>query len=182
VAAESIAIVRSAVAAVAGMMLGLFAPLVAATAEPDYDPARFETTTLQSGLRQPMELAVAPDGTVFWIEFEGRLMSLGRGQHEPRLVGQLTVTTAQENGLIGLALDPHFADNGRVYLQYSPPGFDGQHVSRFTIRDGILDPASEAAPRVRGAAEGMLPPRRVARLRPRWLPLHRHRRQHPSAR
>ena len=143
VAAESIAIVRSAVAAVAGMMLGLFAPLVAATAEPDYDPARFETTTLQSGLRQPMELAVAPDGTVFWIEFEGRLMSLGRGQHEPRLVGQLTVTTAQENGLIGLALDPHFADNGRVYLQYSPPGFDGQHVSRFTIRDGVLDPASE---------------------------------------
>jgi hypothetical protein len=36
VAAESIAIVRSAVAAVAGMMFGLFAPLVAATAEPDY--------------------------------------------------------------------------------------------------------------------------------------------------
>jgi len=111
--------------------------------EPEYDPARFEATTLLSGLQQPMELAVAPDGTVFWIEFGGKLRCLPAGGGEPRLVGELTVTTAQENGLIGLALDPRFADNGHVYLQYSPPDFDGQHVSRFTIRDGVLDLASE---------------------------------------
>ena len=124
----------------AGMLLGID---TSAAADHDHDPARFETTTLLAGLRQPMELAVAPDGTIFWIEFEGRLMCLDPGRHEPRLAGELTVTTAQENGLIGLALDPRFADNGHVFLQYSPPGYDGQHVSRFTIRDGVLDPASE---------------------------------------
>ena len=118
-------------------------PLAAFTAETDVDPARFEVTTLLSGLTQPMELAVAPDGTVYWIEFGGRLLALDKHAREPRLVGQLTVTTAQENGLIGLALDPHFADNGHVFLQYSPPDFEGQHVSRFTIRDGVLDLASE---------------------------------------
>jgi len=118
-------------------------PPGALAVEPDLDPARFEVTTLVSGLTQPMELAVAPDGTVYWIEFGGRLLALDRNARAPRVVGELTVTTAQENGLIGLALDPDFAANGHVYLQYSPPDFDGQHVSRFTIRDGVLDPASE---------------------------------------
>ncbi len=35
------------------------------------DSSRFETTVLASGLIQPMELAVAPDGTVFFIELNG---------------------------------------------------------------------------------------------------------------
>ena len=118
-------------------------PVAAFAVEPNLDPARFELTTLVSGLTQPMELAVAPDGTVYWIEFGGRLLALDPNAREPRLVGELTVTTAQENGLIGLALDPNFATNSHLYLQYSPPDFDGQHVSRFTLRDGLLDLASE---------------------------------------
>ena len=111
--------------------------------EAPFDPSRFEVVPLVAGLRQPMELAVAPDGTVYWIEFEGRLMRLPPGESAPRSVGEVTVTTAQENGLIGLALAPDFATTGHVFLQYSPPDFDGQHVSRFTIRDGLLDPDSE---------------------------------------
>ncbi len=59
------------------------------------------------------------------------------------VVGRLKVTTAQENGLIGLALDPRFAENGWIYLQYSPPDFSGQRVSRFTFRDQRLDLESE---------------------------------------
>jgi hypothetical protein len=124
-------------------------PVAVFAVEPNLDPARFELTTLVSGLTQPMELAVAPDGTVYWIEFGGRLLSLDPNAREPRLVGELTVTTAQENGLIGLALDPNFATNSHLYLQYSPPDFDGQHVSRFTLRDGLLDPAFNATVRVR---------------------------------
>ena len=117
--------------------------LVRGTAAEPFDPARFEVVPLAGGLQQPMELAVAPDGTVYFIEYAGRLLALDRGDATPRLVGTLDVTTAQENGLIGLALDPAFADNGHVYLQYSPPEYPGQRVSRFTIRDGTLDLASE---------------------------------------
>jgi len=107
------------------------------------DPTRFELTELVTGLRQPMELAVGPAGEVYFIELEGKLKVFDPRLEEVRLVGELTVTTAQENGLIGLALSPDFASTGHVFLQYSPPDYEGQHVSRFTIRDGRLDLASE---------------------------------------
>lgn len=115
-------------------------------AEPDravIDPSRFEVTALVAGLEQPMELALAPDGTVFLIELDGKLKSVHPKTREVAVVSDLKVTTAQENGLIGLALDPKFAENSWVFLQYSPPDFPGQHISRFTLVEGKLDPASE---------------------------------------
>jgi cytochrome c len=124
------------------VLLPAVAPPRPARAE-EVDPRRFEVSVLATGLVQPMELAVAADGTVYWVELAGRLLALRPGAGGPEVVGELTVTTAQENGLIGLALDPAFATTGWVYLQYSPPDFQGQRVSRFTIRDGRLDPASE---------------------------------------
>jgi len=116
---------------------------VAGAAEPTVDPSRFELTVLATGLKQPMELAVASDGTVYFIELDGKLKAIQPRGSSVTLVGELTVTTAQENGLIGLALDPKFAENHWIYLQYSPPDFPGQHISRFTLTDGKLDLASE---------------------------------------
>ncbi len=117
-------------------------PLFAADAPP-VDPSRFEVTPLATGLRQPMELAVAPDGTVYYIELEGQLKSIDPKTRAVSIVGELKITTAQENGLIGLALDPKFPENNWIYLQYSPPDYPGQHISRFTLKDGKLDLASE---------------------------------------
>ena len=111
--------------------------------EPTFDPSRFEVNVLASGLKQPMQMAVAADGTVFFIELEGKLKSLDPKTHSVVDVGEVKITTAQENGLIGMALDPSFTTNKWVYLQYSPPDFSGQHISRFTIVDGKLDLASE---------------------------------------
>ncbi len=107
------------------------------------DPSRFELTELVRGLVQPMELAVGPDGTVWLIEIAGKLRRLSPGSSVLELAGELKVTTEQENGLIGMALDPQFAKNGWIYLQYSPPDYPGQHISRFTIVDGQLDLSSE---------------------------------------
>lgn len=129
------------------IVLVLLAVLVSAAAasraEEPYEPERFEVTPLVSGLQQPMELAVAADGTVYYIEYAGRLFALAKGSRQPRLVGTLDVTTAQENGLIGLALDPRFTETGWLYLQYSPPDHPGQRVSRFTLNDDGLDRSSE---------------------------------------
>lgn len=108
-----------------------------------YDSSRFEITQLTSELVQPMELAVAPDGTVFFIEVSGKLKAFNPVDHKVELVGEIKITTEQENGLIGLTLDPDFSDNRWIYLQYSPPDFPGQHISRFTIVDGKLDLESE---------------------------------------
>ncbi len=111
--------------------------------ESSIDQSRFEATVIGTGLTRPMEIAVASDGSVFFIELDGSLKTIDATDHAIREVGKLPVTTEQENGLIGLALDPGFATNQWIYLQYSPPEFEGQHISRFTLVDGVLDNASE---------------------------------------
>ena len=124
--------------------LSLSAAFVAQAQDtPSFDPSRFEVTPLVSGLRQPMELSIASDGSIYFIELEGKLQRLDRKTNKVELVGEVKITTAQENGLIGMTLDPKFAQNGWVYLQYSPPDYPGQHISRFTIVDGKLDLTSE---------------------------------------
>ena len=90
-----------------------------------------------------MELDIAADGRIFLIELGGILKVIDPQTGQQTVVGKLEVTMAQENGLIGLALDPNFAVNQWVYLQYSPPDFSGQRVSRFNIRGDQLDAASE---------------------------------------
>lgn len=112
-------------------------------ADETYTPARFEITPLVTGMLRPMELAVAKDGRVFYIELTGQLKVLDPKTNQVSLVGELPVTIEQENGLIGLALDPKFEQTNWIFLQYSPPNFSGQHVSRFTLVDGKLDLSSE---------------------------------------
>ncbi len=109
----------------------------------ELDATRFEKTVVTPGLIQPMEMAIAFDGRVFLIELAGLLKMIDPKSGEVEVVGKLEVTTAQENGLIGLELDPNFAQNGWIYLHYSPPRFSGQRISRFDFRDNQLDLASE---------------------------------------
>ena len=116
---------------------------VTAADESAFDPNRFEVTVLASGLMRPMELEVAPDGTIYFIELEGHLKAIDATTGAVSEVGRLAVTTEQENGLIGMALDPNFAENNWIYVQYSPPDFPGQHVSRFTLVNGLLDLTTE---------------------------------------
>jgi cytochrome c len=110
---------------------------------PDYELERFEVHEIATGLIQPMELDIGPDGEIYLIELGGVLKRIDPATGASNEIGRLEVTTAQENGLIGLALDPNFASNRWIYLQYSPPTFSGQHVSRFTLVDGKLDLGSE---------------------------------------
>ena len=120
------------------------APCVTQAQENTYDPNRFEKTLVVGGLTQPMEMAIAPDGTIYLIELAGKIKAIDPNTGESKTIGSLKVTTEQENGLIGIALDPKFAQNHWMYLQYSPPDFSGQHISRFAIApDGTLDLESE---------------------------------------
>jgi len=113
-------------------------------AQEGYDPDRFESTVVAADLVQPMEIAVTPDGFVFLIEIGGNLKRINPSDGRVEVVAKIDVTTTQENGLIGIALDPSFAKTGFIYLQYSPPDFNGQRISRFTFRDGKLDLNSES--------------------------------------
>lgn len=107
------------------------------------DPTRFEATKLVTALDRPMELTVAPDGRIFWIELAGKLRIFDPIQGQVIEAGELPVFVEQENGLIGLALDPDFARNQEIYLLYSPPDFSGQRLSRFRMDGNALDRESE---------------------------------------
>ncbi len=111
----------------------------AADAPPDY---RFKAETLAAVMSQPMELELAPDGRIFFNEYNGklRLWKPGAGIVE---AGKLPVFNAQENGFLGFALDPKFAANGHIFLYYSPTNHPGQRLSRFVMRGDTLDLASE---------------------------------------
>jgi cytochrome c len=103
-------------------------------------------------LVDPMEIAVAGDGRVFFIERAGVLKVWNPGTGKTSVAGRVPVFSQLEDGLLGLALDPAFSRNGWIYLFYSSPetgsqpdtGKTGENrVSRFTLRDGALDLASE---------------------------------------
>jgi cytochrome c len=112
------------------------------TAAP-YDSTRLTATKIASGLLRPMEMELAPDKRIFLVELAGKLRIIYPDTQTIVEAAEFAVTNAQENGLIGIALDPNFSDNQWIYLQYSPTDFEGQHISRFTMKGDILDRDSE---------------------------------------
>ncbi|MCB1087048.1 MAG: PQQ-dependent sugar dehydrogenase, partial [Verrucomicrobiae bacterium] len=108
-------------------------------APPDY---RFQFEVLAEELPQPMTMQEASDGRIYFIEIAGKVKVYDPSTKLVSVIGELTVTTAQENGLLGMALDPEFSKNGWIYFLHSPPDYDGQYISRFTLRDGKVDPAT----------------------------------------
>ncbi len=124
-----------------GVCAVLLGTAVFAATEVEED--RFDVTVLASDLKQPLEVDVAPDGRVFFIELQGALKIWKPATRQVVQAAQFEPFTAQENGLLGLALDPNFAKTGWVYLLYSPKEFDGQRISRFTLKGDELDRASE---------------------------------------
>ncbi|MBI4317471.1 MAG: PQQ-dependent sugar dehydrogenase [Chloroflexi bacterium] len=72
-----------------------------------------------TGLQVPWALAFAPDGRLFFTERPGRVRVIANGQLEAEPVAQLPVASVGESGLMGLALDPAFQQNGYLYIMYT---------------------------------------------------------------
>ena len=107
--------------------------------------AFFEKTTLDANTSNPMHLDIAPDGRVFFVEREGGLKIYDPELQATSVAATLDVTTAFEDGLLGIVLDPNFEENNWLYLFYSPNTPEAkQHVSRFTLDGVALDLESEA--------------------------------------
>ncbi|UMG93968.1 ThuA domain-containing protein [Nocardioides sp. TF02-7] len=99
----------------------------------------FEKVTLDDNTANPMELAIAPDGRVVYVDRNGDVRVI-RTDGSVTTAGEIDVYTGQEFGLLGIALDPDFADNGWVYLYYSPAGGESEdRVVRYTMEGDTLD-------------------------------------------
>ncbi|GAB3752828.1 PQQ-dependent sugar dehydrogenase [Spirosoma pomorum] len=109
---------------------------------------RFTKTVLSNDLNEPMELAVAPDGRVFFCERSGKFYVYEPTTRKTRLLHDFPVKAVDKylNGLLGMTIDPDFSKNRYLYFFYTAATGE-QHkqlISRFTIgTDGGLDLASE---------------------------------------
>ena len=105
---------------------------------------RFPIEELVSGMTEPMELELLPDGRPVWIERKGSIKVYDPEFDAVAEVHKMDVWTEYEDGLIGLALDPDFAANQWMYLYYSPnQGKSINRLSRFRFANNKLDEGSE---------------------------------------
>ena len=84
-------------------------------------PEGFDQTRLVGGLTSPTAMEFAPDGRLFVAEKGGKLRVIKDGQLLPEPYADLSnkVNAEGERGLLGVAFDPDFEDNGRVYVYYT---------------------------------------------------------------
>ncbi|WP_327089710.1 ThuA domain-containing protein [Nonomuraea sp. NBC_01738] len=105
----------------------------------------FEKVTLDDNTADPMELDVAKDGRVFYVQRQGAVKIYKPDTHTTVTAAQLAVYTGGEDGLVGMELDPNFSENSWIYLYWSPANSttDVNRLSRFTVTGDTIDPASE---------------------------------------
>lgn len=96
-------------------------------------PAEPQVETLAEGLDSPWELAFLPDGRALITERPGRVRRLERD----RTLADVPVSDAGEGGLLGLAVDPEFEDNGFVYLYRTVES--GNEVARYRMDGNSLE-------------------------------------------
>ena len=95
---------------------------------------RIPESTEFSGLSRPTVVRFATDGRVLVAEQRGVIKSFsGAGDTTPEVVADLRprVHNYWERGLLGMALDPNFATNNRIYVAYThdaPIGERGAHL------------------------------------------------------
>jgi len=108
------------------------------------DPTRFVKTVLADELTEPMQFGMLPDGKILLIERRGAIKLLDTRTGLINVAYKLPVHSEEEDGLMGLAIDPKWEQNHWIYLYYSPPGAEAvNQLSRFVFRGDTLDRASE---------------------------------------
>jgi cytochrome c len=107
---------------------------------------------IDDSIVDPMELSVAKDGRVFFIERSGKVNMWNPQTKTSKQVGKIDVFRGLEDGLLGITLDPNFLKNHWIYLYYARPETStdangkkaGENrVARFTLNGDSLDMSSE---------------------------------------
>jgi glucose/arabinose dehydrogenase len=111
-------------------------------------PAGFSQRTVVRQLPRPTDMVFAPDGRLF-ITLKSGVVRFRRtnGSMATLLNFSRKVNDVGERGLLGIAVDPGFRSNGRLYLVYTHRATGNQPIHnrlvRVTVRNGRLAPGSE---------------------------------------
>ena len=100
------------------VLVTAFAPARAEAAPSLVDP-NLAVRTAASGLDQPISIAFLGPNDMFVLEkATGKVQRIVNGVVQSTAL-DLAVNSGSERGLLGIALDPHFFVNGRVYLYWT---------------------------------------------------------------
>jgi glucose/arabinose dehydrogenase len=107
-------------------------------------PAGFTDTLVANGFSNPTAMALAPDGRIFVCQQGGALRVIKNGALLPTPFLTVTVDSAGERGLLGIAFDPNFVSNQLVYVYYTAttPTIHNR-ISRFTASGDVALAGSE---------------------------------------
>ena len=95
-----------------------------------------QSETLVRGLDTPWAIDFAPDGRMFVSERPGRIRVIRDGQLVAQPWMTLQVAEVGEGGLMGIALDPQFAQNRYLYAAFTLRAPNGQLQNRLVrLRD-----------------------------------------------
>ncbi len=111
------------------------------------NPDDYTWVIVIQGLTQPTGITAADDGSnrLFVLEKRGRIRIILNDQLQPTPFLDITDRVggnSSEQGLLGLAFHPNFAQNGYLYINYTDKNGDTR-IARFTANDQSADPRSE---------------------------------------
>lgn len=111
---------------------------------------RFTKVVLEEKLDEPMEMALLPGNKVLFIQRKGEVKLFDPVVGKSRIIATIPVSTKYlpdstgtraeaEDGLLGLTINPNFAQNHWIYLYYSPAGEDAKNIlTRYEMRGDEL--------------------------------------------
>jgi cytochrome c len=116
---------------------------------PDED--RFVKTQLVEGeFFEPTEMTILPNLDILILQRRGEIKLYKHDTKQVKQVGFLNAYfkahvpgVNAEEGMLGLAKDPDFAQNHYVYIYYSPADSSVNRLSRFTFQNDTIDNATE---------------------------------------
>lgn len=108
------------------------------------EETRFVKEILDFNLNEPMELDELPGRGLLFVERRGALKLHDLQTGMTKKIAQVPLFYGNEDGLLGVAVDPKYQENNWIYLFYSAPGDEPiQHVSRFDLVGDSLLASSE---------------------------------------
>jgi cytochrome c len=93
---------------------------------PAQDPSRFEKEVLVAGCSDPLQLDIAADGRVFFIERKGACVK--PASRRTVTIGEFPASTNGDAGALGLTLARDFEKSGQVYTIRVPAQGSGRLV------------------------------------------------------
>ena len=126
-------------AAVMALSLILALPLVpAAASAQEYPEIGVAVDAVAENLTVPWSIDWLPDGTILFTERGGDLRTIQNGTLVPEPLVSVQGSSA-EGGMLGVAVDPDFGENGHIYIYYTYSEFfsTANKVVRYQLADGV---------------------------------------------